>query len=335
MRLKSLHPQPLLAGDDDELVDFILPTGCQPWATVRARTAEVRLLAWLPKFRGRIEALFETFGAVLFRGFSTVENSEFRDLVRKLDGDPMEYRERSTPRTDLGGGLYTSTEYPAAEEIALHSEFSYANRWPGRIWFHCVLPASSGGETLLASTRQIYESLAGPVRDLLEKHGIRYVRHYGLGIDLPWQEVFQTSDRTAVEAYCAAEQLGFAWLPSGRLQTWQDRPAMLRHPRHGWSVWFNQAHLFHPSGLNASVRQGLEVGSAGKQLPRMAELGGGGELADETLAEVRRAIAGCTVPVPWCSGDTLLVDNMSMAHGRAPYIGARSVLVMLTSVVQR
>ena len=165
--------------------------------------------------------------------------------------------------------------------------------------------------------------------------GVRYVRHHGLGIDLPWQEVFQTQDPREVEAYCRAQGVGFEWLADTTLRTWQDRPASVSLPETEERVWFNQAHLFHPSGLPVAVQQGLRLGSAGHSLPRTALFGDGTDIPEADLTEIRRVMRDCTVPVPWQAGDTLLLDNMRLAHGRASYSGQRRVLVMLTTVVER
>ena len=36
---------------------------------------------------------------------------------------------------------------------------------------------------------------------------------------------------------------------------------------------------------------------------------------------------------PWQEGDVMLLDNMSVAHGREPYVGEREVIVAMTDVV--
>jgi hypothetical protein len=53
------------------------------------------------------------------------------------------------------------------------------------------------------------------------------------------------------------------------------------------------------------------------------------------LEELREAYRQETVTFPWRKGDVLLLDNMLAAHGRAPYVGARQVLVGMAEPVSR
>ena len=58
-----------------------------------------------------------------------------------------------------GGGVYTSTEYPAHQPIPLHNEQAYTREWAMRLWFHSVIDAHSGGETPIADSRAIYRDM--------------------------------------------------------------------------------------------------------------------------------------------------------------------------------
>src|SRR5687768_10848584 len=58
------------------------------------------------------EELLNT-GAILFRGFPTLSVPEFAEVAAAFAGKPLlDYTAGASPRTRLGGGVYTSTEYP-------------------------------------------------------------------------------------------------------------------------------------------------------------------------------------------------------------------------------
>lgn len=64
----------------------------------------------------------------------------------------LEYTYRLTPRTKLGGKIYTATEYPADQFIPLHNENAYAETWTQKIMFFCVIQEKTGGETPIADS---------------------------------------------------------------------------------------------------------------------------------------------------------------------------------------
>ena len=156
-----------------------------------------------------------------------------------------------------------------------------------------------------------------------------YTRAYHDAVGLPWQEVFQTSDRAEVEAYCAANGITTDW-SGGMLRTRQRRPAVVTHPLTGATVWFNQAHLFHVNNLPIEVRESLLSIYAEEDLPRHAYVGDGSPITDGEFDAIRRAFDPPTLAEPWETGDLLTIDNILVSHGRRPFRGDRRVLVAMT-----
>jgi hypothetical protein len=94
-------------------------------------------------------------------------------------------------------------------------------------------------------------------------------------------------------------------------------------------VWFNQAHLFHVSSLEDDVREALLEATNEADLPRNVYFGDGGAIDPALLAEIRAAFDEETVSFPWQAGDVLALDNMLVAHGRAPFRGGRQIAVAM------
>lgn len=61
------------------------------------------------------------------------------------------------------------------------------------------MPAAQGGATPLASERQFYPRLDQATKRRFLAHGVMYVRNFGEGLDLTWQQAFQTEERADVE----------------------------------------------------------------------------------------------------------------------------------------
>ncbi|MBX8536492.1 TauD/TfdA family dioxygenase [Pseudomonas cichorii] len=276
-----------------------------------------------------VEAELPRAGGVLFRGFAFEGEADFEAFASSFGHELLTYDYASTPRTKLNNRVYTSTEYPAHQVIPLHNEQSYSLNWPMKIWFHCVQASQVGGETPIADSREVYRQLDPVIRQRFADKRLMYVRNYGNGLDLPWQQAFNTEDRAQVEQFCKASNIEFEWDEEGELSTRQVCQAVARHPVSGEWVWFNQAHLFHISNLAPAVRETLIsiVGEEG--VPRNVFYGDGSPIELEALEHVRAVLQRCQVSFPWQAGDVLMLDNMLVAHGRSTFQGARKVVVAM------
>ncbi|MBT7758665.1 MAG: TauD/TfdA family dioxygenase [Rhodospirillaceae bacterium] len=286
-------------------------------------------VAWCISNQSEIEELADTYPAILLRGLGVRDEVIFQRIRDVVVGEPSAYVYRSTPRTELGDGVMTATEYPASEHILLHCENAYQRDWPLRLAFCCLNPPTTGGQTPIADVRAVTRAIGEDTLDLFERRGVRYVRNYHEGFDLDWRVVFQTEDPAAVAAYCTEHDIEFTWLPDGRLRTSQICQAVARHPGTGERVWFNQAHLFHPSALGPDVQQDLLDIFGEEELPRNACFGDGAAIDAALLESVRQAFADAAHVFDWQAGDVMILDNMLAAHGRRPFTGPRQVLVSM------
>lgn len=285
---------------------------------------------WALKNRGLLEEALLKFGGVLLRGFEINSVAEFNELLSVLAPNLLEYVYRSTPRTKLGGKIYTATEYPANRIIPMHNENSYSTSWPSKLFFFCVITASEGGETPVADSRSIYAKIPPGIREKFEKKGVLYVRNYTSGIDLSWQEVFQTDKREEVEKYCLLNNIDFQW-KSGHteLTTKQVCQASIQHPISKETVWFNQAHLFHISSLRANERALLVEELGIENIPRNTFYGNGESIEEEVLDHIREIYNTEKIKFLWQKGDLMILDNILMAHGRETYSGERKIAVAM------
>lgn len=290
------------------------------------------LYQWLSNNRALVDTQLDSTGAVLLRGLTTASDGEaqLKAVVKELSGEPLNYLYRSTPRTDLGGGVYTATEYPAGLSIPMHNENAYQRDWPLLILFLCLYPADGGGgQTPLANTLKVTKRIDPMVRNKFMEKQVMYVRNYHEDIDLPWQTVFQTSSKNEVEQYCREHDIQCEWTSRGTLRTSQVCQAFAKHPRTGDLLWFNQAHLFHPSSQDSRTRELLKEEYGEEDLPRNAFYGDGSRIDESDLEDVRNAFKAEMVTFDWRAGDVLILDNMLISHGRAPYKGKRRVVAAM------
>ncbi len=179
----------------------------------------VELLEWATRHRAFIETHLRQHGGILFRRFAAPSVAVFEQFMRTLCGALLAYTYRSTPRRQVHGHIYTSTEYPADQAIPLHNEEAYAATWPRKIAFFCVRPAAQGGETPIADSRNVFARIAPDIRERFMHKQVMYVRNYGDGVDLSWENVFQTRSKADVEAFCQRAGIAFEWKDGHRLRT--------------------------------------------------------------------------------------------------------------------
>lgn len=307
-------------------VDRLLPDKSFP-LLVRPAMDGVNLVTWARNNREFIEANLLKHGAILIRGFQVKEVSVFEQFIEAISEKLLDYSYRSTPRSQVSGKIYTSTEYPANQSIPLHNEMSYSNSWPKKIWFFCLKSATRGGETPIADSRNIFKRIDPKIREQLTQKKVLYVRNYNDGLDLTWQNVFQTTSKSDVEAYCRKNGMDFKWTNGNGLRTSQLCQAVAVHPGTKEMVWFNQAHLFHISNLEPEIRASLLSRFTEENLPRNAYYGDGSPIESSVLDHIRDIHQQEAVSFPWQEGDILMLDNMLMAHGRTPFIGPRKIVV--------
>lgn len=286
-------------------------------------------LAWTSEERLVLDRQLDRHGAILFRGFPIDSVDEFRGFAAAVAGELLEYKERSSPRHEEGNRVYTSTDYPPDQSIYLHNEHSYSRRFPRKLFFCCLTPAKSGGETPLADVRKVLARIDPDIRRRFIEKKWMLVRNFGSGFGMSWEMSFQTSDRAEVEAYCRRTGIEWQWKADGGLRTRQVRPAIFDHPRTKEQVWFNHATFFHISTLPEKISAALLSGFDEEDLPNNTFYGDGSAIEPETMKMLHAAYQAEKVSFEWQQGDVLVIDNMLVAHAREPYVGERRVLVAM------
>ena len=302
---------------------------------IQPAVADVDFSQWAQSNRDFINEKLYRHGGLLLRDFNVRDVSAFEQFVRDTSSEMLAYRERSSPRSQVSGNIYTSTDYPAGKRIFLHNENSYQHVFPLKIFFFCVIPPAQGGQTSIADCRQVLRRISAETRARFEaKGGWMLVRNFRDDLGLPWPTVFQTENKSEVEQYCTGAGITWEWR-GNLLRTRQVRPVVAQHPYTGEEVWFNHATFFHLSTLEPAVRQALVAEYGEEDLPNQTYYGDGSPIEPPVLDELRDAYQQATVIFDWQHGDILMLDNMLVAHGRETFTGARNIVVGMADPTTR
>lgn len=291
----------------------------------------VNLATWAAAEQDMLTTALRTHGAVLFRGFAIDSPAAFEQVVHAINPDLFgEYGD--LPREGVAEKIYTSTPYPPDQAILFHNEGSHLHQWPGKIWFFCAQPAQQGGATPIVDCRTVYQRLDPAIRAKFEQKHLMYVRTFVEGLDVSWQQFFQTSDRSVVEGYCREANTACEWLDGNQLRTRQMCQGVIRHPHTGEPSFFNQIQLHHVSCLAPAVRDAMLAMFPPDRFPRNVYYGDGSPIEDAVVQEILGLYEETAVRFAWQRGDILMLDNMLVAHGRDPYVVPRKILVAMAEI---
>ncbi len=300
---------------------------------------------WAEARRDELQRALAEHGVIALRGFPLGSAEAFERFAMAIDPDACDYRGQ-TVRARVHGRVYEATPIPGRYPIPMHSETAYASYFPARGFFYCETPATRGGETLFADNRAILAALPREVAAAFRARGVRYLRTLppssawpvrlsdalGAGIFKSWQAAFETDVPAEVEAFCSIHGLPFAWEAD-----WLNLSARLPATRHlpdtGEEVWFNQAHIFHVSRRTHDPITSVlnrAINAACRRTLFGVTYGDGGALDDDTMVGIKRTMERHAWAWSWHAGDVVYFDNLRVAHGRAPFTGARTIFTLWT-----
>ena len=306
----------------------------------------VTLLRFAERERDAIEKELRTTGGVLLRGWEVRSADEFERLLQVL-GLPLEedYLLGTTPRSNVGSHVFTSTEAPATYPIFAHNEMSYLNTRPMRIAFYCEVEPRRYGETPIFDTRAAFQNLDPEVARRLSERKVRYVRKLPFerrawqdSIHRTWPETFLTTDRDEVARIAADHAVECTWVGND-LQTEVVVDPIIQHPETGETSLNIQ--LYHETNMlldienlasrqswmtNYTTRLKARLGFRFGWFPIEVRFGDGEPIPPQDVRAIRQATWDTAVLFHWRKSDVLLLENLITGHGRMNVEAPRKIV---------
>ncbi|MCG7542550.1 TauD/TfdA family dioxygenase [Pseudoalteromonas sp. CO348] len=313
---------------------FFSETQVLPLVIIK-KNIELNLDAWFKENSEKLKVLHQRYGAILFRNFEITSAKMFESFVGASTSKPLDtYLERQLRRDRISGNVFTSTAHPKEGEIFLHNEQSFNLQFPRYIYFNCHKVADKGGATPLADTRKIYNKIPHVLRDKLIDLGYLYRRNFIPNLYVDWQWAFQAETKDEAQEYLKANQITWKWHDEGlvTLTTEQVRSVALQHPETKQPCWFNHCTSFHIDTIEPKAREFIQRSFSENEYPNHTYFGDGSSIDSELISILREVYIQEQVTFDWHQGDVLMVDNLSVCHGREPFEGERLVLTAMSEL---
>jgi alpha-ketoglutarate-dependent taurine dioxygenase len=291
------------------------------------------LVAFLAENRNSWRQQVVEHGALLFRGFSVPDASSFSEVCAAATPDLVAYTGGGSPRKQVEGKVYTSTEYPADQSIPLHCEESYFPDVPPNIFFYCHTEAEEQGQTPMGCMSEFLGKLDSSILEEFCERGVRYIYnlHGGNGFGRGWKDAFLTDDRDWVTNWLETRGAKYHWNHDNSLHMDLPGSALREHSVTGVTVWGNQVVNWHIDSLPPKMAQGIRrVYDSEDKFPKHATFGDGKPIPKAYIDHILEKLASIEVVFDWKQGDVLWCDNERVAHGRRPFKGKRRILVALS-----
>jgi alpha-ketoglutarate-dependent taurine dioxygenase len=192
--------------------------------------------------------------------------------------------------------------------LEFHGELYSSGCPPDILWFHCVRPAEIGGETLLCDGVTIAANLLPETTKFFMQTPLVFERAVGRK---SWAYRFKTKDTAKILSELHALNVTASFVGEmlhTRLETnairqtkWGQEPAFIN----------SLLHALDSTGRADISNYGLRTA-----------------IPDSIVSEVRSLTARYAYPIHWQRGDTVMIDNTRVMHGRRRYQGRRDIVAV-------
>lgn len=270
----------------------------------------------------QISDLFKANRALYFKGWN-LKLEDFQELSSKLchnfscyEGGGFRFKELDREFVSSDKTIMTTTGHTQGFPIPLHGEMHYLGTPPPLIWFYCKTPGGTTGQTTLCDGLELAQRLPEKVKKHFRGKNIKYSRFLSDGL---WQSSFLTDDPEKAMEICKQQKVDFKYdkVKSEFITEYVTNPL----PDTGYAT----GPKYINNILNiASVEWAFDSGwvkenfasDFGERCPMIVRMEDGSRIPSEILDEVRDTAESLTVNIDWNSGEVLMVDNLSVLHGR-------------------
>ena len=195
------------------------------------------------------------------------------------------------------------------KSLEFHGELYSSGNPPDVLWFYCARPAETGGQTLLCDGVAVAANLLPETVEFFRKTSLVYERAVGRK---SWAYRFKTKDKAKI--LIELQSLNVTASFSGETLHTRLETSALRPTKWGRESAFINS-LLH--ALDSTTGR-ADVSNYGLRTI----------IPDSIVNEVRTLTARYAHPIHWQRGDTVMIDNTRVMHGRRRFQGRRDIVAV-------
>ncbi|KAK2599583.1 hypothetical protein N8I77_011324 [Diaporthe amygdali] len=161
-----------------ENTDFPLSlASSEPNADVSELVSEAKELS----SSGKLRRLLDQHGAIYFQGLGLKNAEEFSQFAHAFGWTPHEDIGNPVRRVIHARNVATANEGPNTQPVYPHNEFGLSPHYPAYVFFYCLSPPTTGGETPINNSVVLYRRLKDRHPEFIkevERKGVKYQLFY-------------------------------------------------------------------------------------------------------------------------------------------------------------
>lgn len=216
---------------------------------------------------------------------------------------------------------------PPDQPIPFHHELAQTPEPPTYIFFYCVKPAETGGETPIIDSTLVYRFANDHHHEFMTKlreHGVRYTRTLPpeddplSPIGRSYKNTWQVKSREELDKKLSEmEDVKWDWLDDGCVRfTSQALPGI---------KYDNHQYTFH----NSIIAAFLGWQDCRNDRFKALQFGNGDPMPFDVLESIADFMQKNRILYPWKAGDIMALHNRLVMHSRNPFTGPRRVLASI------
>nr|VFK33098.1 MAG: Taurine dioxygenase, alpha-ketoglutarate-dependent [Candidatus Kentron sp. MB]VFK76053.1 MAG: Taurine dioxygenase, alpha-ketoglutarate-dependent [Candidatus Kentron sp. MB] len=290
------------------------------------------ILNEIPASSELMEAELRKFGHALIRTGSPIDEAQVFDLLGGI-GNAMDYQYGNAARRKIEDSASLEvTPWPKELSILPHNELTYHVEFPKNASFICKKPAPYGGETSIYDCVRAFENLSSNLQSKAKNHDVIFYKRYVQAIDHErypsWQRIVgeNATHEDLIEHFtqigydCAVLELE----ENGRITTVVE--TRLKRP----TVYEYQGRLCLHASIVGISPYWYEKVWPGREPPLTVSWDDGNRLSFEEFRQMDKALSSARIFYNnWQQHDVMILDNAWVAHGRMPFIGERTIGVLM------